>query len=145
MHSIEFDTTIHADPAAVWETWTDIARFPEWDPREEEARIDGPFAVGTTGYTKQRGNPGGVITLVAVEEGRLWSAEKPIPGGRIVIEHRMESLGDGAVRVGKRYRVYGPMQVAFRLFFERQILAALPGSFAALEREARHRASVLRA
>jgi Polyketide cyclase / dehydrase and lipid transport len=137
MYSIDLDATIQANPAAVWRVWTDLSRFPEWDSREEEARLDGPFAVGTGGYSKQRGNPGGPFTLVAVEEGRLWAVEAPLPGGRLLIEHWIDPLADGGVRVGKRYRVFGPMVAVFRLVFAARIRRSAPESFAALEREAR--------
>ena len=32
---------------AAWARWTDFARWPKWNPRCIEARIDGPLAPGT--------------------------------------------------------------------------------------------------
>jgi len=85
--------TVTATPAALWQAWTDVARFPSWDPREEEARLEGAFAVGATVWSKQRGNPGGAVTLTAVVPERLWRAEKPLPGGKLVIEVSDTGIG----------------------------------------------------
>jgi hypothetical protein len=59
-----------------------------------------------------------------------------IPTGVVVIDHWMIRLGNGRVRLGKRYDVYGPMSVAYRLFFARKFRESWPESFAALQRDA---------
>jgi hypothetical protein len=55
---------------------------------------------------------------------------------KLVIDLWMTPLEDGRVHVGKRYDVYGPMEVVFRLFFARKIRKSWPEPFAALESEA---------
>ena len=142
MYSLELDATLNVAHAAVWQTWTDISSFPDWDPREEEATLNGPFAVGSTVHSKQRGNPGGEATIVAIEDGHRWTVAKPLPGGRLVIDHRLEPVGEQYVRVVKRYDVYGPIALVFRLVFAPKIRQSMPASFEALEREARRRALV---
>lgn len=37
---------------AVWSVWTDIDRFPAWDPREQHNRLDGPFAWRAAGEAR---------------------------------------------------------------------------------------------
>jgi hypothetical protein len=71
------------------------------------ARLDGPFAPGTCGWAKQRGNLGGSFTITKVEDGRRWVSECPVPGGTVVFDHTLEPAGDGCVRVLKRVEVYG--------------------------------------
>jgi uncharacterized protein YndB with AHSA1/START domain len=136
-YTLDLDATIAADPADVWLAWTDVDRFTEWDPREQQFRLDGDFVVGTTGWSKQRGNPGGPFTLTAVEPGRRWQATCPLPGGSLTVDHMIEPQGDGQVRVAKRYQVRGPMSLAFRLFFAGRLRRDVPASFTALEQEAR--------
>ena len=72
MYLFECEATFHAEPDAVWTLWTDVARWPEWDVSKEMARLDGPFAPGTCGWAKQRGNLGGSFTITKVEDGRRW-------------------------------------------------------------------------
>ena len=137
MYVLECTATVTAPTRAIWEAWTDIDRFAEWDPREEQARLDGPFAVGATGYSKQRGNPGGPFTIVAVQDGRSWTAKCPLPGGDLRIEHRLRQHADGQVLTLVRYEVRGPLSPLFRFVFAPRLRRELPESFAALEKRAR--------
>ena len=135
-YELDVATVIRADAAATWSAWTDIDRFSSWDPREQRNRLDGPFAVGTTGWSKQKGAPGGPYTICRIEPGRGWQATSPLPGGTLTIDHRIDDLGGGQVRVSKRYVATGPMSLAFRCWFGPSIRRAMPASFAALAAEA---------
>jgi hypothetical protein len=119
------DATIHARPVAVWQAW--MPRFP-MRPAKEEARN---LNVYDLAYGLKV-----PVTLVAVNELRNWTVEHSLPRGKLVIDHWMSPLEDGAVQVGKRYEVHGPMEVVYRLFFARKIRQSLPAEFAALESEA---------
>lgn len=122
------------DQADVWAVWSDLASYPEWDPREEINKPNGPLAAGTTGVFKQRDRGAGTYVIIAVEPGRRWTSQTALPGGRLVIDHQLDTNADGVV-VRKTYTVEGPMALAFRWFFAKDIRAQMPGSFAALEAE----------
>ena len=64
-----------------------------------------------------------------------------LPGGRLVVDHWMEPVADGRVRVGKRFEVHGPMSVVYRLLFARRIRRSLPHQLATLDLEANREAS----
>jgi Polyketide cyclase / dehydrase and lipid transport len=132
MYSFEFSTELDASRDAVWKVWSDMTKYPEWDPRELELRLDGPFAAGTTGYSKQKGNPGGVFRIVDVSAPSAWTNASPLPGGELVISHRLDELGGTRTRITKRYQVTGPLQLLFRLWFAPALGRAQPTSFAAL-------------
>src|SRR5437764_548766 len=38
-----------ASPARVWQVWSDVNHWPEWNPDMNESRIDGPLKLGTAG------------------------------------------------------------------------------------------------
>jgi uncharacterized protein YndB with AHSA1/START domain len=135
-YTLNIETTVRADPAALWQAWTDMPRFPSWDPREEETSLEGPFQAGTTGWSKQQGTPRSPFTITAVIPGRRWQVETPLPGGKLVIDHEMSEAGHGEVRLVKRYAAHGPMTLAFRLYYGRKICREMPASFAALAAEA---------
>jgi len=78
--------------------------------------------------------------LVVVNEMQDWTVEHALPRGKLVIDHWMVPPWEGRVHVGKRYDVYGPMSVAYRLFFARKFRESWPEDFAALERDANRRA-----
>jgi hypothetical protein len=140
MYSIDCEATVTGELDAIWTAWSDMAAYPSWDPREEELRLDGPFAAGTTGFSKQVGpRPGSSFSITRVDAKSGWTNESPLPGGKLVIDHRLIQNGDGTVRLIKRYEAYGPMSIAFRLVFARGIRAQMPDTFAALAREAERR------
>jgi hypothetical protein len=125
MLTIAADAVVHADPAAVWRAWR--PDFPMRPPEEEARNLHlYPLAHGLKVP----------VTLVAVNEMRNWTVEHALPRGRLIIDHWMTPLADGAVRVGKRYEVQGPMSVVYRLFFARAIRRSIPAALAAVEREA---------
>ncbi len=139
---VDCEAQINGDIDSVWEVWTDMASFPEWDKREQALRLDGPFAVGVTGFSKQIGpRPGSPFRVIAVEAKRRWVNECPLPGGRLVLDHRLEDSGNGKVKVTKRYEVLGPMAIAFRFVFSRAIIRDTPETLNALGVEARRRAA----
>lgn len=129
MLTIEMDATIHADPTAVWQAWMP---FFQKRPPEEEARNLNLYQLAY-GLSVP-------VTLVAVNEMRNWTVEHALPRGKLVIDHWMIPLGDGRVRVGKRYNVSGPMSVAYRLFFARKFRESWSEAIAELEGEANRRA-----
>ncbi len=140
MYAIDCEATVRGSLTDIWNTWTDMASYPSWDPREEELRIDGPFEVGTTGFSKQVGpHPGSTFELSRVEPMTRWTNVAPLPAGKLVIDHRLTAGADGTVHLVKRYEAHGPMSVAFRLFIGKGIRAEAPETFAALEAEAARR------
>jgi uncharacterized protein YndB with AHSA1/START domain len=115
MFLFECEATFEAEPAEVWKLWTDVARWPEWDVSKEIARLDGPFEPGVSGWAKQRGNLGGSFTITAVDDGRRFVTECPMPMGKVTFEHVLERVGDGRVRLIKRADVQGGFGTLVRL------------------------------
>jgi uncharacterized protein YndB with AHSA1/START domain len=115
MFLFECEATFEAEPAEVWKLWTDVARWPDWDVGKEITRLDGPFEPGVSGWMKQRGYLGGSFTITAVEDGRRWVTECPMPMGKVTFEHLLEPVGDGQVRLIKRAEVQGGFGTLLRL------------------------------
>jgi uncharacterized protein YndB with AHSA1/START domain len=116
MYLFECEATFEAEPDAVWKAWTDVARWPEWDVSKEMARLDGPFEPGVGGWAKQRGKLGGSFTIIAVDAGRRWVTECPMPLGKVVFGHLIEPVAGGRVRVVKSVEVEGGFGPLLRLF-----------------------------
>jgi hypothetical protein len=139
MYSFGEEMVIEGDVAAVWQAATDVAAWPSWDPHEEKARLDGPFAPGTKGWNKPRGAPAGTFTITGVEPERMWSARAGIPFGSLRGVNRFQPLSDGRVRVSKVFEVHGPFAPIFRLIWEKGVRSDMRLSFKALEAEAQRR------
>jgi hypothetical protein len=137
VYSFQCEATFDAEPAAVWKVWTDVSRWPEWDLTKEIARIDGPFVLGASGWAKQRGTLGGTFTITAIEPGRRWISECPVPLGKIVFEHLIESAEPGRVRVTKSVVVLGGFGPLFRVTFGTKMRRDITESLEALGRHIR--------
>ncbi len=133
MDLFECEATFEAEPAAVWTVWIDVARWPEWDVSKEFARLDGPFQPGVCGWAKQRGSLGGSFTITAVEAGRRFVSECPVPLGKVVFDHLVEPVAGGRVRVVKRVGVQGGSGPLLRLFAPK-MRRDIAESLAALQR-----------
>jgi len=142
MYSFGEEMVITGDITVIWQTATDVAAWPSWDPHEEKARLDGPFAPGTKGWNKPKGAPAGTFTITAVDPERMWSANAAIPFGSLRGVNRYEPLGDGQVRVSKVFQVRGPFAPIFRLIWEKGVRADMRLTFTALQTEARRREQV---
>jgi hypothetical protein len=136
MYEIAAETVIVGDVAAVWRVVTDVARWPEWDPHEDIARLDGEFAVGVTGWVKQKGNPGAAFTLTEVVPERRWASECALPGGKLWGSNEFEQLPDGKIRCTRTVRVTGPLVPLFRFHFGRRMRRDFFKTWAALEARA---------
>jgi hypothetical protein len=144
MYQICCEATVDGELHALWTTWTDMTSYPDWDRREELVRLDGPFQVGTTGFSKQAGRrPGGTFRLTRVQPTSEWTNETPLPGGKLVLIHQLAPAGPGRVQLTKIYQVYGPLSVLFRLHYGREIKRNIPTMFAALAVEAARRTAVV--
>jgi hypothetical protein len=128
------EATFRAEPAAVWKVWTDVPAWPDWDLTKEIARMDGPFVPGATGWAKQRRNLGGPFTITAIEPGRRWVSECPVPLGKVVFDHLIEPADAGSIRVTKSVEVFGGFGPLFRLMFATRMRREITESLEALGR-----------
>lgn len=119
----------------VWRVATDVNRWPEWDPHEEDGRIFGPFIEGTSAYSKPRGGPGAHWTLTDVTDNQSWSLVNPMRIGTLRVDNRYTQLTDGRVLCEKHMQVSGWILVAlFKLHFEATTRKDMQATWVALEK-----------
>lgn len=136
MYLFECEATFEAEPATVWRIWTDVARWPEWDASKEIAQMDGEFQPGTSGWVKKHNALGGTFTITSVEPGRRWISESPLPLGRVIFDHVVETAPGGQVRVAKSVAVEGGSAGLFRVLAAPRMRRDIDASLAALQRRA---------
>lgn len=93
---------------AVWELWSDVSRWPEWDPSLESVTFDGPFAEGSTGTLVIKGQGPIDFVLTEIEERAGFVDETSVPGALIRFGHRVEELPAGRLRVSYDVVIEGP-------------------------------------
>src|SRR6266576_2984892 len=97
-----------ASKEAVWQRYADVAKWPEWSPGIEWARLDGPFHVGSKGMSKARGAPAWPFRLGLVEPNVLFATTTRLPGAMLVFEHLIEP-SDRGIRITHRATLSGPL------------------------------------
>ena len=137
--NITADTIIRGDIDIVWAIVIDVANWPKWDPHELAARLDGPFAAGTKGWSKPRGAPPATWTITRVVHKREWASESPLPGGKLSGESKYEPLVGGRIRCARTVTVTGLLVPLFHLHFARLIRRDMLATWQALEKEAARR------
>jgi uncharacterized protein YndB with AHSA1/START domain len=102
-HSVETS----APAEAVWEHWSDMEAWPQWNDGIESIKINGPFAVGTTFTMTPPGDEPISMRLTEIVEGELFTDEAD--GGEFVVRtvHRLEPAGGGRTRIIYRTEITG--------------------------------------
>ncbi len=113
MHAIPI-TTSHADSQASSEAlfarWADMATWPEWNADTEWARLDGPFAEGSTGILKPKGGPKVKFAIERLVPGREFVDVSRLPGARLTFAHSVKELPAGGCTVDVTVSMAGPLR-----------------------------------
>ena len=85
-----------APPDQVWQVWSDVSRWPEWNPDMKESRLDGPLSLGTTGMINTRSGGKHEVVVTHYQEGRSFELESTaLPGTKMAIRATIAPLNDG--------------------------------------------------
>ena len=106
--------TSTAPPSAFFDRWADMATWPEWDTAVAWARLDGPFAVGTTGTLKPTGGPKVRFVIQTLVPGEEFTDRSSLPGAHLVIRHRVAPAADGTCRIDVTVSLGGPLARLWR-------------------------------
>lgn len=101
MSSYSYTHTVEADIGAdaIWSLYEDVSSWPSWDADAELVTRDGPFAAGTTGTMKFKGQQPLAYRLVKVEPLREFVDETPVGELVVRVSHHLEPLPSGRVRI----------------------------------------------
>lgn len=133
---LDTELTVDGRAEALWGVWTDVERWAEWDPHEEEAHIHGRFETGATGFSKPRGAPPGEFTVVEAREPLRWVTRSGLPVGSLIFEHTIDPVDDSKCRLRLRATAQGPMGVVVRIGWGRAMRADAVLTLAALGQRA---------
>ena len=125
--SYQSSVDIDALPSTVWAVYTDLERWPEWNPAVSEVTVTsgGDVDVGSRVRIKQprlRAMEWVVVEL-GVAEGFTWTTSSG--GVTIVAGHRLTPRGDTGTRVTGSVAQSGCLAPVARLLFGRLTLRYL--------------------
>jgi hypothetical protein len=86
-----------ASIADVWGVWSDVNRWPEWNPDMKESHIDGPLKLGATGMINTRSGGKHDVVVTQFQEGRSFELESTaLPGTKMAIRATIMPSGAGS-------------------------------------------------
>jgi hypothetical protein len=98
-----------ASPARVWQVWSDMSTWGEWNPNVSTMDWQGAFTSGTTGIMNTKAGQHHKMELVDVQPGRGFALlTSVVPGTRFRFNCRIESAG-AKTRVSQTVEVGGPL------------------------------------
>jgi hypothetical protein len=103
-HSVQADV----EPQAIWQAWSTVGRWPEWNGDIARIELSGPFAVGSTIAMTSHEQDTVELRIARVEEGELFVDEAEVAGTTLRTLHRIDRLDDGRVQIVYRLEASGP-------------------------------------
>ena len=95
-----------APPEKVWEIWSDISTWPQWNPDVRSIKLNGPFESGTTG-AMTTGEGTQVFQLDEVRPGQSFNlVTEPMAATTFTFECQVEPVNGGS-RVSQRVIMSG--------------------------------------
>ncbi|TMB44003.1 MAG: hypothetical protein E6J53_07745 [Chloroflexi bacterium] len=86
-----------ASSADVWGVWSDVNRWPEWNPDMKESHIEGPLKLGATGMINTRSGGKHDVVVTQFQEGRSFELESTaLPGTKMAIRATIMPSGAGS-------------------------------------------------
>lgn len=114
-----------AAAARIWQLWTDVDNWKQWDKGLQSSTLNGAFVTGAKGSLLPDKGPRSQFVLTEVIPGRSYSFETRIPFGRLVISRTLAEKENktffthtvtltGLLRkvLGKRYKAMLPTVLA---------------------------------
>ena len=137
MH-IEERIHIAVPPMLVDQIWSEVDRWHCWDPDTKQARLDGPFAVGTRGRIVPSKGMGIAMVVTERTAGLSFTVEGHIPLFRIHFEHTVTAVSGGS-EVAHRVWFTGPLAFLFGPNVAKQVKVGLPRTMLSLKAYAEQR------
>jgi len=94
-------------PARVWQVWSDVDTWPEWNPDMIASHLDGQLRVGTTGKIETRSGGKHDVVVTQFEDGKSFELESTaMPFTKMAIRATVSPNGEGS-RVTQEFEARG--------------------------------------
>jgi hypothetical protein len=125
-----------ARPEAIWQLWSDVAGWPDWNADIEHIEISGPFATGSTISMSPVGQDPVELSIAEALEPDLFVDEARLADIVVRTIHRVDRLGGERSRITYRMEISGPAADSVGPELGPQISGDFPETLAALVQQA---------
>jgi len=125
MWQFEHSVVVHASKQVVWQWWTDVEKWPQWDTDLIESAVLGEFAVGTQGRMKVADDAlvSFVISEVIPEE--RFSIKIALFGATLSYTYAMTTEEDGSLKIVHGAHLSGLFGFIWRMLLKSKIQKTL--------------------
>ncbi len=110
----------------IWETWSNVTNWPEWDADLEWSKLEGPFKQGASGTLKPKNWKALPFTLSEVFPGKSFKTLTKMPLGTVCeFDHVVEKLSADRIRITHTAMVRGALAPIFRFTLKRSLRTGL--------------------
>ena len=102
-----------ASPATVWKLFSDVARWKDWNAGIEAIEMHGSFVKGTSFTMKPLGQDALTSTLIEVKPNESFTDETVVEKTRVLVSHKLVSLGGGRTKIIYGTEITGPGEAEF--------------------------------
>jgi uncharacterized protein YndB with AHSA1/START domain len=96
-----------ASPARVWQVWSDVNTWPNWNPDMKESRLDGPLKAGQTGVINTRSGGKHDVVVTQFADGRSFELESTaMPATKMAILATITPTSTGS-RISQAFEARG--------------------------------------
>jgi hypothetical protein len=108
MWTVEHSAETNVEGKAIWEAWSDVSRWPEWNPDIDAVELRGEFAGGSTIAMRPIGADTVELSIVDAVIDERFVDEASLGGTTIRTTHEIQAVGGGRNRVVYRLEATGP-------------------------------------
>lgn len=108
----EYGTSVEttASPDRVWQIWSDMSTWGEWNPNVSTMDWQGGFVSGSTGVMNTKAGQHHSMQLVDVQPGRGFAlVTSVVPGTKFRFHCRIEPAG-AKTKISQTVEVGGPLE-----------------------------------
>ncbi|NNN08958.1 MAG: hypothetical protein HKL85_07170 [Acidimicrobiaceae bacterium] len=112
-----------APPASFFDRWADVATWSQWDRDIAWARLEGPFAKGSTGIIKPKKGPTTKFVIERLDPGRSFVDVSRLAGARLTFSHLITVETDGRCAIDVTISLSGALAPIWKLLLAKGFTA----------------------
>ncbi len=135
--SFSHDVETVASAEAIWDLWTDVSTWKDWDKGLKDAELEGPMTLGARGKIIPLSGPAARFQVTEFDEGEAYAFETRLPFARLKV--RRSFVSRQPVLFRHEVSFHGPLAGFWANRFGPGFRAVLPPTMATLGRLAEAR------
>ena len=138
MWESSYSAKAQTTPEIVWQIWTDVENWNQWDSGVQWCKMEGAFEEGVKGKLKPKGGPVSSLKLVEVIRLKKFVDQAALPLAKLLFIHELDLEGQ-QVKITHTIRIAGPLSFLFARLLGAKLAKDLPSSVKNLARLAQEK------